>query len=89
MLSALDHTPFLNRGEYITNNGGDIEARDDAEVKATKFTDRLEEIYQAIFGKKDVCREQEKYMGVMRFTSETKSYIDGITAMLFPGADYS
>lgn len=88
-LGVLDHTPFLNRGESITHNGEDIEANDGTEVKTTKVADRLEEIYQAIFGKKDVYREREKYMGVMRFTSETKSYIDGITAMLFPGADYS
>ena len=88
-IGVLDHTPFLNRGESITRNGEDIEVNDGTEVKTTKVADRLEEIYQAIFGKKDVYREQEKYMGVMRFTSETKSYIDGITAMLFPGADYS
>ena len=54
-----------------------------------KVADRLEEIYQAIFGRKDVFGDRTKYIGMMRFTDRTRSYVEGITAMLFPGANYN
>lgn len=88
-IGVLDHMPFLIRGESISHNGEDIESRNGAEVKITKVADRLEEIYQAIFGKKDAFRRPEKYIGMMQFTGGTRSYVEGIAAMLFPDADYS
>lgn len=88
-IGILECTPFLAREESLIHNGEDIEIRDESGVNLVKVADRLEEIYQAIFGRKDVFGDRTKYIGMMRFTDRTRSYVEGITAMLFPGANYN
>lgn len=87
-IGVLECRPFLDRGESLADNGEDIEIHDKSEVRIVKIADRLEEIYQALFGRKDVFGNYSKYIGMMRFTHKTRSYIEGVTAMLFPDAKY-
>lgn len=87
-IGVLECRPFLDRGESLADNGEDIEIHDKLEVRIVKIADRLEEIYQALFGRKDVFGNYSKYIGMIRFTHKTRSYIEGVTAMLFPDAKY-
>lgn len=88
-IGILESTPFLTKRESIVHNGEDIEIRDESGTKYIKVADRLEAIYQALFGRKDIFGDRTKHIGMMRFTDRTRSYAEGIMAMLFPGADYN
>ena len=87
-IGVLECAPFLDREESLVDNGENIDTYDKSEVRIVKVADRLEEIYQALFGRKDVFGNYSKRIGMIQFTYKTRLYVERITAMLFPDAKY-
>ena len=88
-IGILESSPLLNRGETLVHDGQDIEIIEGTEKKLTKITDRLEEVYHALYGRKDALGERTKVIGRMRFTDSTRAYVESIAAMLFSDAAYN
>ena len=57
-----------------------------------RLEDRLRDIYYAIYGKQKNAegeKESEKVIGQLRFSNRIRTYIENITSMLFPDANYA
>jgi KAP P-loop domain-containing protein len=86
------NSTILGQNETFMEDSSSIVINKGAGGERIRLEDRLRDIYYAIYGKQKNTegeKESEKVIGQLRFSNRIKTYIENITSMLFPDANYA
>lgn len=82
----LDTSLLLERGENYAS-GGVITNREGEKIES--IAERLDKIYEAVFGRNSFNESRYIDIGQMRFTATTREEVERITSVLSPLTDFN